>query len=217
MFKQKFDAVLVVKGAEYSAVRQGIQKTGTQGVTLVSIPMGVEALQIYLSQAQLKYDRVLLLGLAGSLNPLYSVGDIVVYENCCYQSESGKLLKRDCNYSLDNLLQYKMVKGLTCDRLLHDASAKTEKRMLSQADVVDMESWLILNSFPSVTIVRVISDNYEQSLPNLNSALNNQGNLQPIPLTLAMLQKPLSAVTLIRGSLKALKVLEKLTTQLFSG
>jgi hypothetical protein len=112
-------------------------------------------------------------------------------------------------------LSTNVVKGLTCDRLIHTAAAKAQNRRLTGADVVDMESWVIIENFPSVAIVRIISDNYEQSLPDLKSTLDNQGNLNPFSLALKMSQQPLASLELIRSSLKALGVLEKITTELF--
>lgn len=212
MLKQ-IEAILVTRGAEYSAVCRGVQKSGAV-VEIIPIPMGVRALKSYLQTAKLTQQRVLLLGLAGSLNPEYRLGNIVIYQSCCYQSSSGELLQRECQ-QISTRLSASLVKGLTGDRLIHTASAKAEQRLHTGADVVDMESWLIRENFPDVVIVRVISDNYEQNLPDLNLALDSQGNLNPFSLAYRMSQQPLASGRLITSSLKALKVLQKTTTALF--
>ncbi|TVQ42540.1 MAG: phosphorylase [Gloeocapsa sp. DLM2.Bin57] len=212
MFKQ-IEAILVTKGAEYAAVCHGLQKTRAK-VKVIPIPMGVSGLRNYLQTARLTQQRVLLLGLAGSLNPKYRLGNIVIYQSCCYQTPSGELLERECQ-QIPKRLSGSLVKGLTCDRLVHTSLAKTELSLHTGADVVDMESWLIRETFPEVAIVRVISDNYEQNLPDLNLALDSQGNLNPFSLALRMSQKPIASGRLIISSLKALKVLQTTTTALF--
>jgi len=219
MFKPTIEGILVARGAEYTAVCRGLKKSDVQGVEVIPIPMGVGALSRYLQEVRLTAKPMLLLGLGGSLNPEYGLGNIVIYEECYYQNKLGELLKKECDPNLKTMIEAKLstsvVKGLTCDRLIHTAAAKAENRRLTGADVVDMESWIIRENFPSVAIVRVISDNYEQSLPDLNSAVDNQGNLNPFSLALRMSQQPLASLELIRSSLKALGVLEKITTELF--
>lgn len=219
MFKPTIERILVARGAEYTAVCRGLKKSGVEGVEVIPIPMGVAALSRYLQEVELTPKLMLLLGLAGSINPDYGLGNIVIYKECYYLDQSGELLKKECNRNLRTMIEAKLstnvVKGLTCDRLIHTAAAKAQNRRLTGADVVDMESWVIIENFPSVAIVRVISDNYEQSLPDLNSTLDNQGNLNPFSLALKMSQQPLASLELIRSSLKALGVLEKITTELF--
>jgi nucleoside phosphorylase len=219
MFKPTIEGILVARGAEYAAVCRGLKKSGVKGVEVIPIPMGVAALSRYLQEVELSSKSMLLLGLSGSINPEYGLGNIVIYEECYYQDKSGELLKKDCKGNLKTMIEAKLstsvVKGLTCDRLINTAVAKAQNRRLTGADVVDMESWVIIENFPSVAIVRVISDNYEQSLPDLNSTLDNQGNLNPFSLALKMSQQPLASLELIRSSLKALGVLEKITTELF--
>ncbi|NJM88426.1 MAG: hypothetical protein HC847_15915 [Hydrococcus sp. RU_2_2] len=88
----------------------------------------------------------------------------------------------------------------------------------SQADVVDMESYVALEVLQgiSVTIVRVVSDDFEQDLPDIASAIASDGSLKTFPLMVKMAQNPLAALKLIRSSLQGLKVLEQVTSELFS-
>lgn len=212
MLKQLIDGILVVKGAEEAAVRRGL--TRIKGIEVIPIPMGVKALSEYLERVQLKQQKVLVLGLGGSINPNYGVGDVVIYKSCTY-----KLLKQDSDRSLTQLIQAQLsgslVEGLTCDRIIAKAIAKQEMRANTGADVVDTESFLILQKFTQVAIVRVISDSYQQNLPDLNEAIDAQGNLNKTALAIAMFRQPLASVKLIHSSLTCLKILEQVTHKLF--
>jgi hypothetical protein len=68
-----------------------------------------------------------------------------------------------------------------------------------------------------VAMVRVISDEVGQNLPDLAPAIDNQGNLQPLPLARQMLIRPVAALNLIRGSLKGLSQLAGVAQQLCGG
>ncbi len=60
-----------------------------------------------------------------------------------------------------------------------------------------------------MAILRVVSDDSLHDIPDVTSAINSDGSLQPLPLALALIRQPLSATWLIRGSLKGLKILER--------
>ncbi len=65
-------------------------------------------------------------------------------------------------------------------------------------------------------MLRVVSDDLTGDIPNLDSAIDPNGNLQTWPMAIAFLQQPLAAIRLIKGSLRGLKTLQQITTQLFS-
>ena len=65
-----------------------------------------------------------------------------------------------------------------------------------------------------VAIVRVISDEVTQDLPDLAPAIDNQGQLLPLPLARQMLIRPIPAFHLIQGSLKGLSVLTQVVRKL---
>ena len=52
-------------------------------------------------------------------------------------------------------------------------------------------------------------------IPNLNRAIDPDGNLRTLPMAIAFLQQPLAAIRLIRGSLTGLKTLQQVTFKLF--
>jgi nucleoside phosphorylase len=195
-----------------------------------AIPMGIEPLKSYWQGWEQTTDflnkppsRVLLMGLAGSLSPRYQVGDVVIYQGCYYSSNSSQLSWQECDRDLTGLLQARLkgaslVRGLTSDRLIWLAEEKRHLGQLYQADVVDMEGLAVLEFLQSqgiaVGIIRVISDDSEQDLPNLNYAFSSDGSWQPFSLGIKMLESPLAAVRLIRGSLAGLKVLQKVGADL---
>ena len=102
--------------------------------------------------------------------------------------------------------------GVTSDRIITTA---TEKQWLGQvydAAVVDMESTHIFKFFQyrgaQVGIVRVISDGSEADIPELNSTIDRDGNLNFGAMIWQFFQQPVAAAHLVQGSLKGLKRLE---------
>jgi hypothetical protein len=81
-----------------------------------------------------------------------------------------------------------------------------------------MEGAAILKFFAAqqipVVILRVISDEINQSLPDLSQVYNSAGELQTWPLTKALISQPIAGFNLIRSSLYALKILEQLATDI---
>lgn len=217
------NTILVPQGAEYKAVCRGLRGVTGSIPTVVAIPVGMKPLLKYLQQGRFlaPESRVLIMGICGSLSDRYTVGDIVLYQDCVYQ---GKRLECDRTFTtqLHSCLSQKasLVKSITRDRVIWSA---VEKRHLGEtlaADVVDMEGFTALEFFtPSgvaVAMLRVVSDNCQHNIPDLTPAINSDGSLNPFPLAMGMLRQPLAATRLIRGSLTALKVLEQVTNRLFS-
>jgi hypothetical protein len=218
------NTILVPQGAEYQAVCRGLSDITSSIPTVVAIPVGMKPLLKYLQQEEFlpPKSRVLIMGLCGSLSDRYTVADIVLYQNCIYQEQLQEC-DRTFTAQLHSCVPQKvsLVKSLTSDRVIWSA---VEKRHLGEtfaADVVDMEGFTALEFFnPSgvaVAMLRVVSDDCQYNIPDLTSAINSDGSLNPFPLAMAMLRQPLAATRLIRGSLTALKVLEQLTNLLFSG
>ncbi|WP_334893014.1 5'-methylthioadenosine/S-adenosylhomocysteine nucleosidase family protein [Nostoc sp.] len=218
------NTILVPQGAEYKAVCRGLSGVTGSMPTVVAIPVGMKPLLKYLQQAQVltPKSRVLIMGICGSLSDRYKVGDIVLYQDCVYQ---GKRQECDRNFTtqLHSRVPEKvsLVKSLTSDRVIWSAAEKRHLGETLAADVVDMEGFTALEFFNAtgvaVAMVRVVSDNCQHDIPNLTSAINSDGSLNPFPLAMEMLRQPLAATRLIRGSLTALKTLEQVTNLLFSG
>ncbi|MBN3922734.1 phosphorylase [Nostoc sp. NMS4] len=218
------NTILVPQGAEYQAVCRGLRGVTGFIPTVVAIPVGMKPLLKYLQQGQflVPESRVLIMGICGSLSDRYTVGDIVLYQDCIYQ---GKLQECDRTFTaqLHSSISQKasLVKSVTSDRVISSAAEKRRLGKTLAADVVDMEGFTALEFFNpagvSVAMLRIVSDDCQHNIPDLTPAINSDGSLNPFPLVIAMLRQPLAATRLIRGSLTALKVLEEVTNLLFSG
>ncbi|NEP32727.1 phosphorylase [Moorena sp. SIO3B2] len=231
--------ILAPQGGEYQAICRGInQITGRPLPVILSIPIGAEPVTKYLetwlqtttSLSQHSLPKILLMGLCGSLSPNYSVGDIVVYNDCVAidrnQDRSKPLLVQQCCSQLTSLVQQQLgnkanlVRGLSSDRIIWSSLEKRQLGQSYQADVVDMEGFATLSVLNpkgfAVAMVRVISDDSDYNIPDLTPAISADGSLKPFPLAMGMLKQPIAATRLIRGSLRGLKVLEELSIRLFS-
>ncbi|MCC5598791.1 5'-methylthioadenosine/S-adenosylhomocysteine nucleosidase family protein [Nostoc favosum] len=236
------NTILVPQGAEYKAVCRGLSGVTGSIPTVVAIPVGMKPLLKYLQQGQfLASSRVLIMGICGSLSDRYTVGDIVLYQDCVYQGERLEC-DRPFTAQLHSALQTRLiaslpstdainrvspdsppnlVKSLTSDRVIWSAAEKCRLGETLAADVVDMEGFTALEFFNAagvvVAMLRVVSDDCQHNIPDLTPAINSDGSLNPFPLAIGMLRQPLAATRLIRGSLTALKVLKQVTNRLFSG
>ncbi len=280
--------ILVPQGAEYKAVCRGLSRVKPPIPLVVPIPVSPKPVTRYLERWQqaghfLKYPKpkVLLMGLCGSLSPHYAIGDIVLYQDCVYESnrftpssprltspptpllqgegsstppfpgrEGGGMgpplgmggmgglgqpyassieptpLSQACDSELTTLLHQKLkervslVRALTSDRIIFSAQEKHHLGQLYSTQVVDMEGFAALEVLTqagmAVAMVRVISDDSHHNLPNLTSALSPDGSLKPLPLAFGMMRQPIAATQLIRGALQGLRVLQEVTTLLFS-
>ncbi len=226
-------AILVPQGAEYKAVCRGLSRVNSPKPLVLPIPIGCMPLTKYLEKLQqadqfLKdsQPQVLLMGLCGSLSPHYAIGDVVVYRECVYESNASEPLSQLCEGEITTLLHDKLkeraslVRGLTSDRIIHSASEKHHLGQIYNTEVVDMEGFpaleILSQAGVAVAMVRVISDDSQHNLPNLTSALSPDGSLLPLPLAIGMIRQPISAIRLIRGAIRGLRVLQSVTTLLFS-
>ncbi|HEY9848318.1 MAG TPA: phosphorylase [Leptolyngbyaceae cyanobacterium] len=229
------DAILVPQGVEYKAVCQGLKKIEASSSansipSVFAIPIGVKPLSRYLENwlksgelANIKQPKVLVMGLCGSLSSKYQVGDVVVYQNCMYESDEGLAIAQ-CDIALTEQIFNKLnpavycVSTLTSDRLIYSASQKRRLGDIYGAEVVDMEGFAAVNLLTkaniAVAILRVVSDDCKHNIPNLTSAFSSDGSLKPWPLAIAMLRNPIGAIRLIYGSLRGLQVLEKISTKI---
>jgi hypothetical protein len=216
------DIILVPRGAEHSSIRRGLRNIGDLAPQIIPINLGAPEFldSSPVSRQSLEFlnkftGKIVTLGLAGSLSDRYRVGDGVIYQGCGAETGSYWQCEPEITAEIAQLTGYSLVKGLTSDRLI---SRSEEKRRLGQGgyEVVDMEGARILAALrgQKVAIVRVISDEVTQDLPDLAPAIDNQGQLLPFPLARQMLIRPLPAFHLIQGSLKGLSVLTQVARKL---
>ncbi|ASC73200.1 Futalosine hydrolase [Halomicronema hongdechloris C2206] len=212
----RIKTILVPQGAEYRSVCRGLRQI-KHPPRVVAVPLGPKGVKTRLMQES-KLGPTLMVGLGGGLRPQYRVGDVVIYRDCV-DSLTGKERRQRCDRTLtDHLVQQLpgaiLGRGFTSERVITVPPEKQQLHRRFAADVVDMEGAAILAALSAqpVAMIRVISDDCRQRLPNLEAALASDGRLRPWPLTLACLGHPLAAGRLIRGSLTGLAVLQRLMT-----
>lgn len=233
----KIDLILVPQGAEYQAVVRGINQAKSYEPLIVPIPMGVSALEKYLDKylsSWLKSEKLLkkqpntlqvvVLGLCGGLSPQYQCGDVVISHDCTYVKKNAVILKQFAHRDLTTWLEYRLrnqarvVSTLTSDRVICTQAEKLQLHQQTQSSVVDMEGFTILQQLNpqgmAVGMVRVVSDNSDLDLPEINSAISEDGALLTFPLIKSFVVKPKAAVMLIRGSWQALQVLKQIAFSL---
>jgi hypothetical protein len=227
-----FDAILVPQGQEYKAVCRGLKAIHNNKPRVIAIPLGMKAVREFFQTrsivdlGQKEQPKLLLMGLAGGLSSQHRVGDIVIYQNCIHPLSRSDYQSQQCDRNLTDLLQQnldnnvKLVTGLTSSYLVHTAKAKQELDCLYPASVVDMEGFSLLSilefTSSSVAIVRVISDDFSQNMPNFTISFTENGSINPLLLAIALIKQPFAAQRSIVNSLQALSILEQTTARIFS-
>ena len=214
------NTIVVPQGAEYQAVCRGLQQTNK--IQVIAIPIGTKDVLQVLVKRSFEFttpQRVLIMGLCGSLSQQYSVGDIVLYQDCCNLNRECLNLEPELTKLIHSKLSLNLVTGLTSDRPICLA---TQKRKLAQqyaVEAVDMEGYGYIKELQrqgiSVAMLRVVSDDLTGNISNLSSAIDEDGNLKFLPLAIAFLRQPIAAIRLIKGSLTGLQKLQQITTKLF--
>ncbi|MDJ0573230.1 MAG: phosphorylase [Pleurocapsa sp. MO_192.B19] len=217
------DTIVVPQGAEYQAVCRGLKKANSKNIQAIAIPLGMQNVRQHLANSRLKSNSsqgVAILGLCGSLSPKYSVGDAVLYQNCWDVNRACIETSTELTQMIQHKLSVDLVTGLTSARPICQAAEKLQFSQIYPVSVVDMEGYGYLQELQhqkiAATMLRVVSDDLTGDIPNLDSAIDPNGNLQTWPMAIAFLQQPLAAIRLIKGSLRGLKTLQQITTQLFS-
>lgn len=222
------DTIVVPQGAEYQAVCRGLAKSGVDSIKVIAIPIGVK----HTTQVLLNYSEqinrsanVLIMGLCGSLSNCHTVKDYVLVKSCQdinhnlidLDVELATNIQRKLSESLKSSID--LVAALTSDRIINQA---TEKLILAQqysATIVEMEGYSYVKKLQrqgiATAMIRVVSDDLRGDIPNLNQAIDSQGNLKSLPMAISLIKQPIAAIRLIRGSLTGLKVLETITAELF--
>ena len=221
------DTIIVPQGAEYRAVKAGLNKQAKTRPLVIDIPIGAKNIEQTLALKDFwraKPQRVLMMGLCGSLSPEYSVGDAVLYQNCCIQPQKCQATDRTLNLLIARKTCFQktklpMVSGLTSERIITTVKEKQQLAKSFTASVVDMESYnylrLLQKQKIAVSILRIVSDDIRHDIPNLERAINEEGKIKPSIVSAQMIKKPLASLIFIRGSLKSLKQLKQITVKIF--
>ena len=209
--------IIVPTGAESRAVKQALRNRPNPP-RVIEIPAGPPAVEAFLHnwrEPQLfQHHNLVLVGLAGSLSPDFQVGDGVLVERSFEASSSRSYeCDRALTQHLSRQLDLPIGTGVTCDRVVTTVAEKQRLGDRYQADIVDMESAMLLKLMPQarIAIVRVISDDGNHDLPAIGDAIRPDGTLSPLILTTGLLRNPMAALQFVRNSLRGLRSLEHLT------
>jgi Phosphorylase superfamily len=210
------DAILVPQGAEFKTVQRACRSS----LPVFAIPAGA-AVAEYLPTLPLgSWQRILVMGLCGSLDDRYGIGDVVLYRATI--SISGRYL--ECDRELLSGLAAVLapdkepVLALTSPQVVFRSADKQQYRQQLGAVVVDMEGQMVQSLLAewgiAVGTIRVVSDDSQHDLPDLSDAFDDRGQLQPWSLAKALASDPVAGFRLVRGSLQALMVLDRVARQL---
>ncbi|BFM40485.1 hypothetical protein [Synechocystis sp. LKSZ1] len=218
----------VPQGAEYQAVRRGWHRRGL-AANILALPVGSLAVTAFLTQwwqsrpVEVRpLGKIIVLGLAGSLSAEFSLGQPVLYQSCRRLGPSPSVppayLDAALTAFLHQQLAYPLVQGLTSDHVINQREEKMTLGQQYGRAVVDMEGIAVLafcqaHGLP-VAMLRVISDDIDQALPDLQGVYDNRGQLRPLALAGALVNQPRRGLHLIRSSLTALQALEQVAASL---
>lgn len=217
------NTIVVPQGAEYQAVCRGLLKAQVDSIQVIAIPIGVRHITKVLANYSEQIDswaNVLIMGLCGSLSDSYTVQDSVLIKSC--QDLNHNLVDLDAKLTakIQQKLSIDLVNALTSDRAITEAKEKLFLAQQHPTTIVEMEGYSYIKELQrqgiSVAMVRVVSDDLRGDIPDLNQAINSQGNLKALPLAIALIKQPLAAIRLIKGSLAGLRALEEITAKLFT-
>ncbi len=216
------DALVVPQGAEFKAVRRGLNRSGASlPIIPIAIGPGPTALRlaVAIERGQLRSGmRVLALGLAGGLGAV-AVGDRLIYGSCAWEGGQGDLDPEGQAWLRARLPGVAIGPAWSRDRLVGTAELKRSLQAKTGAICVDMETAALVDGLGtagvSLAVLRVISDDAATDLPNLDGTVDGDGNLRPLALAGAFLRQPIGAASLIRGSLRGLASLESTVVELF--
>ncbi len=217
------NTIVVPQGAEYQAVCRGLSKAQVDSIQVIAIPIGVRHISQVLANYSQQIDswaNVLIMGLCGSLSDSYTVQDSVLIKSC--QDLNHNLIDLDAELTakIQQKLSIDLVNALTSDHIITQAKDKLILAQQYPTTIVEMEGYSYIKELQrqeiSVAMVRVVSDDLRGDIPNLNQAIDSQGNLKTLPLAISFIKQPLAAIRLIKGSLAGLKALEEITAKLFN-
>lgn len=218
-----FDVVIVPQGAEAKAVTKAISQT-TAKPRIVKIPIGSQNIRATLERQkfwQAAPQKVLMLGLCGSLTDSCSIGEAVLYSSCQAIGNEQKLdLTSELNFLIQQKLALSSVAGLTSDRVIGSVWEKQQFAATYNCQTIDMENYgygrLLQQQQIQLSIIRIVSDDLAFDLPDLNSAISPTGEIKTLKMAATLLQNPFNSWRFIKNSLQALKQLETITKQIFN-
>ncbi len=210
----------------------------SQQMTLLKTEIGAagfaDKLQAHL--AQNRYAALIVIGLAGALDPALRTGDVVLYDRCLDGRKleatllGGKLESRSIH--CDDVLGQKLFEGLSkqglrcqrgagllVERVVIEAQQKLTRYEQTKAAAVDMETYLVLATAAECQLpcaaVRVVLDEAASDLPDFNAGLDAAGRVQLWPTLLALARRPRAALRFLRALRPALRNLTRAAEAVF--
>lgn len=179
--------IVVASDAEYRIARRSLPSANI-------LKTGIGApnfLQSHLPEC----SSVLITGFAGALDPALKAGEAVSYDRCL--NEKGGSI--DCL----PLKAFSQAIGISVSRVIINASEKHRLRHAHKADAVDMESFEILKACRErelkASVLRVISDEAQEDLPDFNLAIKDDGSIDRRELPRVLLARPFLAMKFARS------------------
>ena len=179
--------VMVASDAEFRIARRSLTSANI-------IKTGIGAPRFLSSQIP-DCTQVLITGFAGALNSALRAGEAITYTRCI--NEEG--ISIDCAPARN----FPAGIGMTASKVIVSAAEKKRLRDRYQADAVDMESFEILKACAErelkVSVLRVISDEAQEDLPDFNLAIKDDGTIDSRELPRVLLARPLLAIKFARS------------------
>jgi nucleoside phosphorylase len=179
-----------------------------------------------------RYDALIVVGLAGGIDPKLRVGDAVLYD-LCYDARAVDLRRREwpdreeaeaitCHEPLSDYLygalnrsglSFIRASGITVGRIIVEAKEKLALGAHYGAAAVDMETWEALGVCARIGLpaaaLRVISDEAGRDIPDFNRAYNANGRINGWRMLGAMVARPSAAFRLLLTVRRALRSLRE--------
>ncbi len=210
------DTIFVPSGAEADAVRRAVNHVRSS-VRIVELGIGPLAARRATQEA---FDAApcgtsLVTGLCGLLSPAFAVGDTLVYREIAGDDLETLTLDRRLGDAIAAKLPNVQtgIRAYASDRVVTTAHAKFDLGARTHAGAVDMESHAVAEQLMhhglTVAVVRVASDGANETLPDLDRALDGSGGMDGLALALAMVREPRAGIRLARNGTRALAALRR--------
>jgi nucleoside phosphorylase len=218
--------------SQSAGLKQCHGRAGRNFVTVLQSEIGAhgfrEKLTAHLST--IKYDALLIIGLAGGLSPELKTGEVIFYDTCfVFRPEFGTSAESPeadqstvCDFQVSSALRQLMLEeglqcmfgaGLTLDFMVTTPEEKLAMGESYGAAAVDMESHDVIavgSQFGlPVIVLRVILDEATQKTPDFNLALDAQGQMNNLKALFSMLLRPVAAIQFFFSLSQAMKVLRR--------
>jgi len=157
-------------------------------------------------------DAVIVAGSCGSLSRTSNEGDVILYSACLSTSKRDRL---ECPAAIAKHFKNRLnARGFLCRSTLGISSprvavSKAEKLELAKsgAEVVDMESYEIVAAANQagipVVVIRVVSDSLDRKIADLNLAIRETGEIDPLGLLKLGIGSPILTAKTLAASHRA--------------